>query len=85
MSRTLIYYMPEYYEVAEKLRDNYIEHKHKEVDIISETEQDDIAYAREKQYDEAIFIEDSNVVVIHDIKSGYTERLSVADVYYKDH
>ena len=40
MSRTLIYYMPEYCEVAEKLRDNYIEHKHKEVDIISETEQD---------------------------------------------
>ncbi len=84
MSRTLIYYMPEYYEVAEKLRDNYIEHKHKEVDIISETEQDNIAYAREKQYDEAIFIEDSNTVIIHDIKSGYTERLPVTDVYYKD-
>ncbi len=84
MSRTLIYYMPEYYEVAEKLRDNYIEHKHKKVDIISETEQDNIAYAREKQYDEAIFIEDSNMVIIHDIKSGYTERLPVTDVYYKD-
>ena len=76
--------MPEYCEVAVKLRDNYIEHKQKEVDIISETEQDDIAYAREKQYDEAIFIEDSNTVIIHDIKSGYTERFSVADVYYKD-
>ena len=84
MSRTLIYYMPEYCEVAERIRDNYIAHDHKEVDIISETDQDDIAYAREQQYDEAIFIEDSNTVVIHDIKSGYTERLSVADVCYKD-
>ena len=84
MSRTLIYYMPEYCEVVEIIRDNYITHDHKEVDIISETDQDDIAYAREQQYDEAIFIEDSNTVVIHDIKSGYTERLSVADVCYKD-
>ena len=84
MCKTLVYYMPEYGEVAEKIRDNYIAHNHKEVDIISETEQDDIAYAREKQYDEAVFIEDSNMVVIHDIKSGYTERLSVADVCYKD-
>ncbi len=47
MSRTLIYYMPEYCEVAEKIRDNYIAHDHKRVDIISEAEQDDIAYARE--------------------------------------
>ena len=84
MSRTLIYYMLKYVEVAEKIRDNYIAHDHKEVDIISETEQEDIAYARDQQYDEAIFIEDSNSVVIHDIKSGYTERLSVADVCYKD-
>ena len=84
MSRTLIYYMPEYCEVAEKIRDNYIVHDHKEVDIISEAEQDDIAYAREQQYDEAIFIENDNSVVIHEIKSGYTERLSVTDVCYKD-
>ena len=84
MIRTLIYYMPEYSEVAEKIRDNYIAHDHKEVDIISEAEQDDIAYAREQQYDEAIFIENANSVVIHDIKSGYTERLPVTDVYYKD-
>ena len=49
--KTLIYYMPEYGEVAEKIRDNYIAHHHNEVDIISETEQDDIAYAREKHYD----------------------------------
>ena len=84
MSRTLIYYMPKYVEVAEKIRDNYIAHDHKRVDIISEAEQDDIAYARDQQYDEAIFIEDSNTVVIHDIKSGYTERLPVTDVYYKD-
>ena len=43
-----------------------------------------MAYAREKHYDEAVFIEDSGMVVIHDIKSGYTERLLVSDVYYKD-
>ena len=76
--------MPEYGEVAEKIRDNYIAHDHKEVDIISETDQDDIAYAREQKYDEAIFIENDNSVVIHEIKSGYTERLSVTDVCYKD-
>ena len=76
--------MPEYGEVADKLRDNYITHNQKEVDIISEAEQDDIAYAREQQYDEAIFIENANSVVIHDIKSGYTERLSVTEVCYKD-
>ena len=46
MSRTLIYYMPEYCEVAEIIRDNYIAHHHKDVDIISETDQHDIAYAR---------------------------------------
>ena len=84
MSRTLIYYMPEYCDVAEIIRDNYIDHDHKEVDIISETDQDDIAYAREQKYDEAIFIENDNSVVIHEIKSGYTERLSVTDVCYKD-
>ena len=84
MSRTLIYYMSEYCEVAEIIRNNYIAHDHKEVDIISETDQDDIAYAREQQYDEAIFIENDNSVVIHEIKSGYTERLSVTDVCYKD-
>ena len=84
MSRTLIYYMPEYCDVAEIIRDNYIAHDHTEVDIISETDQDDIAYAREQKYDEAIFIENDNSVVIHEIKSGYTERLSVTDVCYKD-
>ena len=82
MSRTLIYYMPEYCEVAEKIRDNYIAHDHKEVDIISEAEQDDIAYAREQQYDEAIFIEDIDTVVIHDIKSGYTNRCTISEVCY---
>ena len=85
MCKTLIYCMPEYSEVAAKLKANYIAHDHhKEVDIIFETEQDDVAYARENQYDEAIFIEDSNMVVIHDIKTGYTERCLLADVYYKD-
>ena len=82
MWRTLIYYMPEYSDVAKKLQDNYIAHQ-KEADIISETEHDNIEYAREKQYDEAIFIEDPDTVVIHDIKSGYTNRCPILDVYYK--
>lgn len=39
MCKTLIYCMPEYSEVAAKLKANYIAHDHhKEVDIISETE-----------------------------------------------
>ena len=41
MGRTLIYYKPEYIDVAMKLRENYIAHQ-KEADIISEEEQDDI-------------------------------------------
>ena len=81
MWRTLIYYKPEYIDLAEKLRDNYIAHQ-KRADILSEDEQDDIEYAREKQYDEAIFIEDSNTVTIHEMKSGYTNRCLISDVYY---
>ena len=81
MLRTLIYYKPEYIDVARDLQDNYNAHQ-KETDIISEEEQDDIEYARENQYDEAIFIEDSNTVIIHDVKSFYTNRCSVSDVYY---
>ena len=83
MRKTLIYYKPEYIDLAKGIRDNYIEHSH-EVDIISETKQDDIEYARKMHYDEAVFIEDSNTIVIHDMKSWYTERLPVSEVYYKD-
>ena len=82
MWRTLIYYKPEYIDLAKKLQENYIAHQ-KDTDIISEEEQDDIEYARENQYDEAIFIEDSNSVIIHDVKSFYTNRCSVSDVYYQ--
>ena len=82
MWRTLIYYKPEYIDLAEKLRDNYIAYQ-KRADILSEDEQDDIEYAREKLYDEAIFIEDSNTVIIHDIKSCYTNRCPFSDVYYQ--
>ncbi len=80
MSGTLIYYKPEYIDLAEELRDNYIAH-HKEADIISEEEHDDIEYAREKQYKEAIFIEDADTVIIHDIRSFYTNRCHISDVY----
>lgn len=83
MKKTLIYYLPVYIDLANRLRENYIEHDHGEVDLISEEEQDDVEYARENQYDEAIFIEDSNTVVIYDIKSGYTNRCHVSDVYYQ--
>ena len=51
---------------------------------ISENEQDDIEYARSLQYDEAIFIEDKETVIIHDIRSWYMEKLSVSDVLYKE-
>ena len=39
-------------------------------------------YVREEKYDEAIFIEDIDTVVIHDIKSGYTNRCPISDVCY---
>ncbi|MBP1586197.1 MAG: hypothetical protein ILP17_10950 [Lachnospiraceae bacterium] len=81
MLRTLIYYKPEQIDLAKKLRDNCNAHK-KETDIICVEKQDDIEYAREEKYDEAIFIEDIDTVVIHDIKSGYTNRCSVSDVCY---
>ncbi len=66
------------------MRDNYLKHKHEKVDIISENNQDDIEYARKTQYDEVIFIEDLNTVIIHDIKSGYTEECPISEVYYMD-
>ena len=84
MKKTLIYYKPEYIDQAVKLRDNYLAHGFEEVDIISENEQDDVEYARQMKYDEAIFIEDINTVIIHDIKTWYTERCSISDVMYKD-
>ena len=82
MWRTLIYYKPEYIDIAKKLQDNYIAHQ-KETDIISEEKEEDIEYARKKHYDEAIFIEDSNTVIIHDIKSFYTNRCHIPEVYYQ--
>lgn len=82
--KTLIYYKPEFVDPARKLRENYIAHRHEIADIISEEEQNDIAYARKMLYDEAIFIEDSETVIIHDIASGYTRRCPVTEVYYRD-
>ena len=81
MKKTLIYYKLEYLDLAVKLRDNYLLHGH-EADIISESEQDDIAYAEKMLYDEAIFIEDLKTVIIHDNKTGYTSSCSLSDIYY---
>ena len=83
MKKTLIFYYPEYSDLAIKLRDNYRAHGH-EADIVSEEEHDDIEYAEKKHYDEAVFIEDSYTVTIHDIESGYTNRIPVSDVFYND-
>ena len=82
MTKTLIYFPPEYRDLALKIRENYIEHHHGEVDLISETDQNDIKYARINKYDEAIFIEDGNTVVFHDIESGFTNRCPISDVCY---
>ena len=45
MKKTLIFYKPEYADLAIKLRDNYRTHDHGEADIVSEEEHDDIEYA----------------------------------------
>ena len=37
MIKTLIYFPPEYKNLALKIRENYIEHHHGEVDLVSET------------------------------------------------
>ena len=79
--RTLIFYKSEYIDKAKRLRDNYIAHLN-ETDIICENEQDDIEYARKNHYDEAIFIEDENTVIISEIKSGFTNRCDISDVYF---
>ena len=84
MKKTLIYYKLEYADLAMKLRDNYHAHDHEEADIVSEEEHEDIEYAVKMQYDEAVFIEDSDTVTFHDIESGYTNRLPVSDVFYND-
>ena len=79
--RTLIFYKSEYIDEAKRLRDNYIAHLN-ETDIICENEQDDIEYARKNHYDEAIFIEGENTVIISEIKSGFTNRCDISDVYF---
>ena len=84
MKRTLIFYKPEYADLAVKLRDHYRAHGHEKANIISEEEQDDVEYAREMQYDEAIFIEDRDTVTVHDLRSGSTNRLPVSDVLYTE-
>ena len=84
MKKTLIFYNPAFADLAMKLRDNYRAHDHGEADIVSAEEHDDIEYAEQLQYDEAVFIEDSNTVTVHDIASGYTNRLPVSDVFYND-
>ena len=84
MKKTLIFYKPEYADLAIKMRDNYRTHGHEEADIVSMEEHDDIEYAEEMQYDEAVFIEDSDTVTVHDIESGYTNRVPVLDVLYND-
>ena len=84
MKRTLIFYKPAYVDLAMKLRDNYRAHNHGEADIVSEEEHDDVEYAEKMKYDEAVFIEDSDTVTIHDIESGYTKKLPVSAVFYND-
>ena len=84
MKKTLIFYKPEYADLAIKLRDNYRAYDHTEADIVSVEEHDDIEYAEKMQYDEAVFLEDYDTATFHDIKSGYTNRLPVSDVFYND-
>jgi len=84
MKKTLIFYKPEYADLAIKLRDNYRAHDHGEADIVSAEEHDDIEYAEEMQYDEAVFIEDKDTVTFHDIGSGYTNRRPASDLFYND-
>ena len=84
MKKTLIFYKPEYADLAIKLRDNYRANDHEKADIISVEEHDDIEYAEKMQYDEAVFIEDNDTVTFHDIESGYTNRLPRSDVFFND-
>lgn len=84
MKNTLIFYRPEFYQAAIELRDNYIAHHGEQVDIISETEQDDIEYARKNNYSKSIFIEDLNAVIISDIKTGYTNSYPISKCFIEN-
>ena len=84
MKKTLIFYRPEYADLAIILRDNYRANDHEKADIVSLEEHDDIEYAEKRQYDEAVFIEDGDTVTVHDIESGYSKRVPVSDVFYSD-
>ena len=83
MKKTLIYYKPEYADLAIKLRDNYRVHDHA-ADIVSLEEHNDIECAEKMNYDEAVFIEDSDTVTFNDIESGYINRLPISDAFYND-
>ena len=50
MKKTLIFYKPEYADLAIKLRDNYCAHDHEETDIVSVEEHDDIEYAEKETH-----------------------------------
>jgi hypothetical protein len=84
MRKTLIFYKPEFIVIAKDIRNNYLAHGNTCVDIISEEEEDDIEYARKMNYDEAIFIENEDSVIIHYVSSGFTNRCPVSDVYIKE-
>lgn len=55
--KTLIYCMPDFVDLARKLRENYIAHRHEKADIISEEEKSDIAsgYTRRCPVSEVLY------------------------------
>ena len=84
MRKTLIFYAFEYYQAAKELRDNYITDPNWQVDLICTTEQNDIEYAQDNNYTEAIFIEDLNAVIISDIETGYIYSGPISECYILD-
>ncbi|MDE5569404.1 MAG: hypothetical protein K2I82_01965 [Ruminococcus sp.] len=83
MKKVLIYYDEECEQMADTIIDNYKSH-----DIYCEkictTIQDDIEYAKENGFSEAIFIEVNEKLVLVYIKSGYIFESGLDDLLFKE-
>lgn len=83
MKKVLIYYDKECEQTADIIIDNYRSH-----DVYCEkictTIQDDIEYARENGFNEAIFIEANEKLVYVYIKSGYIFESGLDGIMFKE-
>ena len=78
MKKTLIFYKPEYADLAIKLRDNYRAHDHEEADIVSVEEHDDIesGYTNRLPVSD-VFYNDPKIDIDATVKSAFERGFTV--------